>query len=381
MNLALFLLAEAIFNLGLSVFFLLFNLHLLDLGYDEAFLGLSAAFLTAGSVCGTLPAGWFTSRCGIGAALRITFAGGGLVGLLQALVAGRAPLLALAFLAGLAAAFRAVTLAPAVSALTTETTRARGFSWFFALGIGMGVLGGLAGGQLPRFVSKQQALWAGAGFALLALVPAAWLRFGAPGPRDPARVVYPRGPFVLRFLAAAAVWGLFMGAFPSLYNAYFARRLEAGTDRIGLIYAASQLVQVGAVLAAPRLFARIGLERGVAWSQAAAAASLALLAPRWPLAAAGAVYGAYMSFQYMNEPGWQTLLMNGVAPHERGGASALNFGVLFAAQAVSAAAFGWAVARAGYPLPLLCTAAVGLLAAAVFWGLLKPSTASQISLR
>ncbi len=367
MSLALFLLAESIFNLGLSVFFLLYNLRLLGLGFDEAFLGLSASLMTLGSLCGTLPAGWITARCGVRAALRVTFGAGAAVCACQAWSSDRTVLLVLSFLGGLAAAFRAVTIAPAVAQLTTEQNRARGFSWFFALGIGMGILGGLVGGRIPL-----HALWIPCAFAGLALVPTLWLRFAKGGLEERPRLVYPRSPFVVRYLAAAAVWSLVLGAFPSLYNAYFARRLSAAPSQIGVIFAVSQLVQVGGILLAPRLFALTGLGRGIVLSQVMAAAFLALLAPRWPLAAAGACYAAYMSFQYMSEPGWQTLLMNGVRPEERSGASSLNFLVMFSAQAVGAAVFGGAVARVGYAGPLLLTAVIGLAAAA---------TTSQISRR
>jgi predicted MFS family arabinose efflux permease len=66
----------------------------------------------------------------------------------------------------------------------------------------------------------------------------------------------------------------------------------------------------------------------------------------------------------MNEPAWQTVLMNGVRPEERSGASSLNFLVLFTAQAAGAAVFGHAVARLGYSAPLIGVAVVALLAAA-----------------
>ncbi len=361
MSLALFLLAECIFNLGLSVFFLLYNLRLLGLGFDEAFLGLSASLMTLGSLCGTLPAGWITARCGVRAALRVTFGAGAAVCAWQAWSTDRTALLALSFLGGLAAAFRAVTIAPAVAQLTTEQNRARGFSWFFALGIGMGILGGLVGGRIIPL----HALWMPCAFASLALVPTLWLQFAGGAVEARPRLVYPRSPFVVRYLVAAAVWSLVLGAFPSLYNAYFSRRLAAASSQIGVIFAVSQLVQVGGILLAPRLFARTGLGRGIVCSQVAAAAFLALLAPRWPLAAACAWYAAYMSFQYMSEPGWQTLLMNGVRPEERSGAASLNFLVMFSAQAVGAAVFGGAVARVGYAGPLVLTAAVGLAAAAI----------------
>jgi MFS family permease len=358
-SLALFFLAESIFHLGLATFFLLYNLHLLDLGFDESFLGLSASAIAAGSVCGTLPAGWFCSRFGVGPALNVTFLGGAGACALLAWATDRNALLALAFLAGLAAAFRLVTIAPAVSQLTSEETRSQGFSRFFALAIGMGIVAGVVGGRLPSYMTKQYALWLASAFAALAVVPAGGLRFQAAA-RD---VVYPRHPFVRRYLVAVAVWGLFMGSFPAVYNAYFAKRMAASTSQIGLIYAVSQIAQVTAILVAPRVFARVGLVRGIASSQVAAALFLALLAPLWPLAVAGGCYAAYMAFQYMSEPGWQTLLMNGVTATQRSGASSLNFCVMLSAQAVGAALFGWFVARSGYPGPLVVTAVVGWTAA------------------
>ena len=369
MSLSLFLFAEGVFHLGLSVFFLLYNLHLLDLGFDESFLGLSASMLHLGSVCGSLPAGWVTARYGVGAALRVTFGAGAAVCALQASTADRTALLVLAYLGGLAAAFRAVTIAPAVSQLTTERTRARGFSWFFAMGIGMGVIAGVAGGRLTLFASKQTMLWASSAFASLALLPTLWLRFAPGSLAGRKKVVFPRSPYVRRYLGAAAVWSLVLGAFPSIYNAYFARRLGAAPHQIGLILSLSQLAQVGAILLAPGAFARTGLGRGIVLTQVAAAAFLALLAPSWPLAAAAACYAIYMSFQYMNEPAWHTLLMNAVRPEERSGASALNFLVMFTAQAIGAAAFGRAVARLGYPLPVLSAATMAVVAAAAFWRL------------
>ncbi len=372
LRLAVFLAAECIFNLGLGVFYLLYNLYLLDRGFEEGFLGLVSALLTAGSVCGTLPAGWFIARFGLNWALRVTFASGAVVCALQAWAEGSAALLALSFAGGLAAAFRAVTIAPAVAQLSRQETRARAFSWFFALGIGMGALAGVIGGQLPdRLGSKQSALWAGCAFAALALLPALWLRFARA--QQPA-VTYPRTAFVRRYLAAAAAWNLFLGAFPPFFNTYFARRLAAGTGAIGLIFSGSQLAQVLAILAAPRIFRRLGLGRGIAGSQLAAALLLTLLAPLWPMPAAGLFYALYMAWQWMSEPGWHALLMNRVAPEEQSGASSLNFFVILSAQAAAAALFGAGVTRLGYPAALLSTAAAGVFAAAIFWRMLASTS-------
>jgi predicted MFS family arabinose efflux permease len=105
--------------------------------------------------------------------------------------------------------------------------------------------------------------------------------------------------------------------------------------------------------------------------QAAAAFALACLSTGPPVAAAGAVYAAWMSFQSMSEPGIYSLLMSGVQPGMRHGASALNFFVVFASQAAAAYLAGAAVTRFGYPIVLASAAAVAGLAALAFRFLLR----------
>ena len=58
-------------------------------------------------------------------------------------------LIASAFVGGFLFSFYAVSIAPTVAQLTTDRARPFGFSLFFSLGIGIGVLAGLAGGRLP----------------------------------------------------------------------------------------------------------------------------------------------------------------------------------------------------------------------------------------
>jgi predicted MFS family arabinose efflux permease len=75
----------------------------------------------------------------------------------------------------------------------------------------------------------------------------------------------------------------------------------------------------------------------------------------------------------MSEPGIYTSLMNRVLPGERGGASALNFFVMFAGQALAAALAGTVVARYGYPPMLAMAAALAVTAACLFWRLPRES--------
>ena len=380
-SLAAFLLASSIFNLGQFVFFLLYNLYLLDLGFEETFLGKAAALMTAGSLCGTLPAGWVASRFGLAASLRIAFLAGSAVGACRAWATGRTDLLALAFLAGLASALWAVSVPPAITQLTKEENRPRAFSLFFALGIGMGILGGLLGGRLPGWISrwrpaaleaKRAALWIGCAFSALALGPALGLRF-SPGVSSGSRSrIYPWTPFLRRYLAAAAAWNLFAGAFPPFFNAYLERRFTAGPVEIGRAFAAAQGAQAAGVLLAPSIFARLGLERAVAGTQAAAAILLGLVGAPFgaTLPAAATLYAASQAWQWMSEPGWYSLLMSRISPEERSGASALYTGVIYGAQALAAFLFGAAAARLGYPASLAAASLLGLFSASLFYRLL-----------
>ena len=134
-------------------------------------------------------------------------------------------------------------------------------------------------------------------------------------------------------------------------------------ERIGAVFSASQVTQVATVLLAPLVFRRAGLLAGIVWMMAAAALGLGGLAAQPPGNAAALAYIAYMSFQWMSEPGLNTLLMNHVEERERSGASAVTYMVAFSAQALAALGAGALLARFGYGAVLAGAAVLAALAA------------------
>jgi predicted MFS family arabinose efflux permease len=82
---------------------------------------------------------------------------------------------------------------------------------------------------------------------------------------------------------------------------------------------------------------------------------------------AAVAYIAYMAFQYMTEPCLFTLLMDRVAPAERGGASALNFLATSLAGTLAAIAAGAAIPRFGYSFVLAGAAILAFVAAALMF--------------
>ena len=377
-----FLVCAACVNFGAYLFLLLYNLYLLDLGYRENVLGLIASAFTAGNLVGVLPAAGLAHRAGLKQTLLVCIAGTAIVFLLRAVLTGEAALLAAAFAAGLMFSIWAVCMSPAVAAVTSESARPSGFSITFGSGIALGVLAGLIGGRMPGWVAragwasspaqaKQLVLFVASACVLLALWPALRLRLESPAPRE-ARS-YPGGPFIRRYLLAIGVWGFAVGLFNPLFNAYFARQFRMSVEKIGTIFSVAQAIEVAAMMAAPFVLRRLGLTRGVAVMQLATAAALALLAPAHLALVAAALYAAFASFQYMSEPGIYSSLMSRVQAEQRSGASALNFLVMFAGQALAATAAGAIVARYGYQPMLAAASVLAASAAWLFWRLPQES--------
>jgi MFS family permease len=356
----LFLGCAALFNFGIFLFFLLYNLYLLDRGHAEDFVGWVTGMATAGSIAGSLIGGALVSRTGLRASLMVGFSSTALVSALRVWAPTREWLLATAFLAGLATCIWFVCVPLVVAQLTTERNRPVVFSLTLGSGISMGILAGLAGGRLPGlFGSKEFVLLLGCGLALLAVIPLAWLRLEK---AKPGRRTFSRHPFLLRFLVMLALWSLATGAFNPFFNVYFSRTFNTPVEQIGSIFSISQFCQVSAILLAPLLFRKFGLNSAVAMTQAATACALMGLGLT-PAAAAGFLYTGYMSFQYMGEPGMYSLLMNRLPVEERTGAASLNFFVIFGTNAVAASVAGMVITRFGYPPLLVAAAALALLAA------------------
>jgi predicted MFS family arabinose efflux permease len=383
-----FFFAEAFFDFGMFVFFFLYNLYLLQLGFREDFLGLITGVMTAGNIVGSLLAVVAMQRFGIRRTLLVSFTVTAALAALRAYIIFPPVLIGLAAIAGVFSSAWAVAYSPAVTQLTTEKSRPFGFSLICSAGISIGILGGLAAGRLPGWIARlhlapagiqsyRLSLFAGCAFILLALVPLSGVKFGDAKPSE--RKLHRPSPLLLRFLVCMAAWNLGTGVLNPFFNVFFAQRIHLPLQQIGYVFAAAQVAQVVAILLSPLVFRKFGLTRGIAGMQLATAFALLSLAaaggPIW--AAVG--YSAYMMSQYMSEPGQFTLLMGSVRAPERNSASALNFLVSFAGQAVAAAGAGWLLARFGYPPVMVLAAVICVLAAILFRVLLadpKPETPS-----
>jgi predicted MFS family arabinose efflux permease len=186
-------------------------------------------------------------------------------------------------------------------------------------------------------------------------------------------------PFLIRYLPAVALWNHASGAFVPFATAYLSRYVHVPLAHIGLIFSASQMAQVVAILLAPAVFRRYGLVIGIMYTQLATAIALAGLARTHNVPLIVGLFLSFTAFHWMGGPGIYTLLMNRVAEAERSSASAANSLVTSLCQAIASAVAGVAYADFGYPLVLSAIAGIALLAALLFWALLRePSNGDAI---
>lgn len=371
-----FFLASLFFDLGMFVFAFLYNLYLLDRGLNEKTMGWIAAAASLGTMLATIPAGMLARKFGLYRALLLCFCTLPVVYAARAIVQGEVLLVLLALVGGALFAVWAVSLPPTIASLTTEQNRSVAFSLIFALGIGSGILGGYLGGHLPAWCSfakagapaqlKQWSLLLACLLVLLGILPCRRIVIKDPLPSS-RPTTFPRSRFLWRFLPPIAAWSFALGLLAPFLSVYMTKNLHLELTQIGNMFSLSQFLQMLSVLAAPRIFRRFGILAAVTFSQLATSISLAAFATfsagSWMLAS----FAAYSVFQYMNEPGIYTLLMNGVAPEEQSSASAWNFFVICAAQSVAALIAGMLLPRIGYPA-VLCSAAalMGVSAVALY---------------
>lgn len=377
-----FLAASCLFNIGMFMFVLLYNLYLLDIGYKEDFLGWMSSMTTAGNLIGTVFAVLLNRLIGLQRSVVVCFAATATIAALRALVVGEVALLGMAFTAGLFFALWAISITVVIAQVTTAETRPFAFSIYLATVIGIGIIADPLGGHLPLWLnrlfgpaslaqSKQWALLLSASIISLAVLPAMRLRL--PQVTKGKRATYPRSSFVVRFLIAVAVLNIATASFNPFSSAYFSRYLTMPVEQIGLVFSGSQLAQVVAILLSPLVLKKFGLVWGIVYMELAAGISLATLSAGPPVMIAVLGFAGYTAFQWMDEPAMESLLMTKVEPHERSGATALMYMVIFASGAVTAPLAGMGLTRFGYPAIIGAAAFLLVLGALLFGFLLKGS--------
>lgn len=153
-NAKLYLLAALIAGIANSMFSVVYNLYLKELGFGPEFPGLITSLTNLAAVFLALPAGRFCDLTGsrrlmiIGFALAIPFSLG------RALAISRSGLLFNNFMVGCASTITQVTIYPFLTQSSTPSERTHLFSISSAMGVAAGVIGSYLGGALPSLMAS-----------------------------------------------------------------------------------------------------------------------------------------------------------------------------------------------------------------------------------
>jgi lipopolysaccharide/colanic/teichoic acid biosynthesis glycosyltransferase len=392
-----------VWSLGLMAYFLIYNLYLLDLGFNEAFVGRVSAAFTLGSLAMTLPAGWLLTRLGI---KRTILCGAILTGLtLLGRVVLVSPVLlqCLAFANGASIGAWIVATPPFISQSTPAKVRSWAFSLWHGASIGTGVLAGLlvglfsshpsfwaGGGWASNLQVKKVLLVASSGLASLAIFVLLFLKevptdiyvpFAVSRLKRRLPLTAQGRRFVGRMLIVLFLWSLFVGGFPPFFNVFFHTEFHQPLARISWIFSLAQLCQVAAVFCMPLLVSRLGKSRAISTTQFLSAMALPLLVLVPHALWAGGLYIVYLSFQVMTEPALENFIMDSVQEKERAIVSSLRYLAFFSVQAIAVWLSGLAISRVGYQVVLPIVASAGLGASVCFYCLFhrkqdKPATSN-----
>jgi len=363
-------------DLGMGLFFFLFNLYLTDLKFDERAIGHITASLTLGGVAGTIPAMFLAREKGLRSLLLISFICSPLVCLARVLVLSWPAQIGLAFATGAFLCGWPICFSPAVASLTDQHNRSRGFSLAFAAGIGLGTVAGVAGGYAPQLLHSSSAhfpLVSGIRMVLIAsciitfvgVIPLSILKIDADYNVSLGKVRIFH-PFLIRFLPAYLIWTVVTGSFPVFGAIYLQKLLGIPLGRLGAVFSLTRLAEFCAVLLVPTLFRLLGLVKGIAIVQMCTSILLFFLAGSKGMLVAVCFYMLYSATQFMCGPGIYSLLMNNIPEAERSTASALQNLTGSLCQAATAALTGIGIVRFGYNNVVLINAAIALGAAILF---------------
>lgn len=384
-----YFLAVLFFDAGYGVFFFLFNLYLLDLGFSEKLMGWVGGAVTLGSVLVMMPVGLLSKKIGVKPLIIASFLLSPLFSALRVMYLWWPAQIALALLAGATISTGQVCYLPAVARLTTDKNRTAAFSFIISASLGAAAVGGVICGYLPGWVKaagisahpadlKRMILLISCGVVSIGLLPLFRLQFPEPTKETAENTLqtsfrhWRPSPFLLRFLPLMALWAGVVASFSPFGNVYLSSVLHMPMSQIGLVFSGIQIVQLCMGAVAPIVFRALGLVKGVVVMQAGAGILLCALAIARDVKFAVSVYLIVSALQWMSMPGLYDLVMRKTPDRQRNTASAATLLCNSIAGSVATACCGVLFARFGYPRILFGIAALALTVAALVWVLLTP---------
>lgn len=389
-NARLYLLTSIFMAVAIGIQLVLFNLYILELGYNEDVIGQLAAFIALGVALGGIPAGLLYDRFGGKASFIVATIGMVLTMAALALSSRQQTLSLWAILHGLANSIFFVSIFPYITDQSTPLERAHLYGLNLAVWSGFRVIGNFVAGYLPGVWAGlvltdiqggdlQASLLTAAAMGALGLLPLSRMKRADPGEtRRIRRNFWPAGESRAAILKSAFILtlsGVVIGLTQPFYNVFFKRVFAADTVMIGTLFSLSELTALVSALALPALVARWGLVRGPALIILLASPLTFAMGLPIPLMAVSLIFLLKVGLQWLGNTPLMNLVMEVVSPNDRGTMSGIRLVTNYGAQALAGLAGGWLVVKAGYAWLFAVAAVMQLLFGSTVWLLFRPRQA------
>jgi len=288
-NVRLFIIGNALIQIGMGVFMVMYNLYIRELGMPETVNGKVISMTAMASAIMLVPAGFLSDRFGRkwmivgGAVLAVTTL------FYRGIAVAETPIIAAAFLTGLFMAFVQVSGIPFLAENSSPTERVKLFSVNFAIVTIANVLGSLAGGiiadvletvfRLSATEAIRYSLLLGAAIFTVGLIPLFKLQEKPTEPAkgkmehieesSPADDSLKRNLIVIfHFSFASLLIGFGSGLVIPYLNLYFANRFDASNSYIGLVLSLGSAMTAVAAMIGPALSRKVGKVKAIILFQA-----------------------------------------------------------------------------------------------------------------
>jgi len=285
-NILLFFAFNFLWNLGLGMFGLVYNLYVKSLGYDQTMVGSIVGMSSLAAAIILVPAGMMNDR--FGPKRVISFGLFCVIAALTArsLIADQHGMLISSFFGGAALAVVSATILPFMANNSSPQQRVHLFSFNMALVMVANVVGIAVGGALCDFFhfiigleeihSLRVTLLIGVGLAALGVIPMFMFEKSEQEVRSqrerlPWKQLWTVHKTSLQVIAIFVLLGLLSatagGMIVPYLNVYFEDRFEASKTAIGIIVALGQGATAVAFLIGPMIVKRFGEVRSVVYLQ------------------------------------------------------------------------------------------------------------------
>ncbi len=384
-NARLYLVYTFFSGLGFAVYRLFFNLYVLALGYEPAFLGVLVGLPALVATVCAVPAGMIGDRVGHRKVLLTALALVATSLILIVVFPTRVALLVFGAGFGLSRTLIDVVNAPFMATHSREAERTHLFSVQFSARTMSGFFGSLLAGGLPALFAVllhveagdpavyRGTLLVGALIFVASALPLLRLQVRPPDPAGKPRSPRPHfrlqqlfrnGGSMLRFVAPHVVVGIGAGALIPFMNVFFKTRFDVSDGVLGALFAGQSLFIGVATLLGPVLAERIGKVRAVVLTQVVSIPFLILLGLSPLLAPAGVAFLFRAGLMNLGNPLYFAFVMEQVDARRRGTASALLIMSWQGSWAVSSWASGQLQQGPGFA-PIFALTCVTYLAASL----------------